>query len=138
MDEDALIAALTRGLPRGSGTLLGPGDDSAVIAAPDGRVTITTDVLVEGIHFRTDWSSGFDVGWRLAAQNLADAAAMGAVPTSLVVALAGPPDRLAGRWGADFARGLGAYCRSWNVGVVGGDLSRGPVLVAAGTALGDL
>jgi thiamine-monophosphate kinase len=138
VDEDSLIKTLVTGLPVGVGTVLGPGDDAAIVAFDDGRVAITTDILVEGVHFRQAWSSGFDLGWRLAAQNLADAAAMGAVPRSLVVALAGPPGRLSGAWGTDFARGLGTYCRSWNVGVDGGDLSRGPVLVACGTALGDL
>jgi thiamine-monophosphate kinase len=120
------------------GTLLGPGDDSAVVAAPDGRLTVTTDILLDGVHFRDAWSTGFDVGWRLAAQNLADAAAMGAVPRFLVVALAGPPERLAGPWASDFACGLSDYCRHWGTGVVGGDLAAGPVLVASGTALGDL
>ncbi|MDR2567010.1 MAG: thiamine-phosphate kinase [Bifidobacteriaceae bacterium] len=138
MDEDALIAALTRDLPPGEGALLGPGDDSAVLALADGRATISTDILVEGVHFRSAWSAGFDVGWRLAAQNLADAATMGAVPRWLVVAVAGPPAALGGEWGADFARGLGAYCRRWRVGVVGGDLSSAPVLVASGTVVGDL
>ncbi|MDR1186495.1 MAG: hypothetical protein LBK95_03400 [Bifidobacteriaceae bacterium] len=138
MDEDSLIQALVARLPTGPGTQVGPGDDAAVVGFEDGRVAITTDILVEGVHFRDAWSSGFDVGWRLAAQNLADAAAMGAVPKSLVVALAGPPDRLSGRWGEEFARGLAAYCRRWHVGVVGGDVSAGPSLVACGTALGDL
>jgi thiamine-monophosphate kinase len=136
--EDALIEALTARLPLGAATLLGPGDDSAVLAAPDGRFTATTDILVEGVHFRDAWSSGFDVGWRLAAQNLADAAAMGGVPTCLVVALAGPPERLGGQWGVAFAEGLAAYCDRWGVGVAGGDLSSAPLLVACGTAFGDL
>jgi thiamine-monophosphate kinase len=95
-------------------------------------------MLVEGAHFRLDWSTGADVGWRVAAQNLADAAAMGAAPRALVVALAGPRERLAGEWGRDFARGLGECCASWDVGVVGGDLAAGPLVVACGTVLGDL
>src|SRR5947209_10093491 len=57
-----------------NGVLVGPGDDAAVVAAPDGRVVVSTDVLVEGRHFRRDWSSGYDVGVRAAAANLADIA----------------------------------------------------------------
>jgi thiamine-monophosphate kinase len=138
LEESALIAALTRDLPVGNATLLGTGDDSAVVACPDSRVTVSTDILVEGVHFRREWSSGFDVGWRVAAQNLADAAAMGAVPTALVVALAGPGELLSGAWGRDFGRGLAEYCGRWGVGVVGGDLSTAPVLAVSGTVLVDL
>ncbi len=85
--EFGLIARVTARLGTGPATLLGPGDDAAVVAAPDGRVAASTDVLVEGRHFRRDWSSARDVGHRAAAANLADIAAMGAVPTALLVAL---------------------------------------------------
>ena len=91
LGEDTLLERLFPLLPAGAGTLLGPGDDAAVVAARDGRVVVTTDVLVEGRHFRTAWSDGEDVGWRAAVQNLADVAAMGARPTALVVALVAPP-----------------------------------------------
>ena len=80
--------------------MLGPGDDAAVVAAPDGRVVATTDLLVEGRHFRRDWSTAYDVGRKAAAQNLADIAAMGAVPTALLLGLVVPADLpvdLAGR-----------------------------------------
>ena len=72
--------------------MLGPGDDAAVLATPDGRVVASTDLLVDGRHFRRDWSTAADVGRKAAAQNLADVAAIGAVPTGLLLGLAVPPD----------------------------------------------
>lgn len=135
MDEDGLLARIVPRLPRGRDTLLGPGDDAAVVAAPDGRVVVSTDVLVDGQHFRRRWSSGRDVGFRAAMQNLADIAAMGARPTALVVALA-VPDDVEPEWLEDLADGLAEACG--DVGVVGGDLSAGTELSVAVTVLGDL
>jgi thiamine-monophosphate kinase len=60
--EFGLIARLTDGRPPGQATLLGPGDDAAVLAASDGRVVACTDVLVAGVHFRLDWSSPEQIG----------------------------------------------------------------------------
>lgn len=137
LSEDDLLARIFPQLPHGSWTLVPPGDDAAVVRAPDGRVVVSTDVLVEGRHFRRDWSSGEDVGHRAAAQNLADIAAMGAVPTALVVALVAPGD-LPASWVTGLARGLGAACAPLEVGVVGGDLSGGPAVVVAVTVHGDL
>lgn len=134
--EDGLLARIFPLLPVGSATLLGPGDDAAVLAAPDGRVVVSTDVLVEGRHFRRDWSAGADVGARAAVQNLADVAAMGARPTALVVALV-LPDAVPVAWVEDLARGLAQACGD-GVGVVGGDLSGGAELTVAVTVLGDL
>ncbi|MCV2393989.1 thiamine-phosphate kinase [Actinotalea sp. M2MS4P-6] len=134
-DEDALLARILPRLPFGRDTLLGPGDDAAIVAAPDGRVVVSTDVLVDGRHFRRSWSSGADVGYRAAVQNLADVAAMGARPTALVVALVCPPD-VTPDWLADLAGGLAEACG--DVGVVGGDLSAGTELSVAVTVLGDL
>lgn len=135
--EDALLARVFPRLPFGRATLIGPGDDAAVVSAPDGRTVISTDVLVEGRHFRRDWSPGADVGWRAAMQNLADVAAMGARPTSLVVGLV-LPGTVPVAWVLDLADGLAAACDPWGVGVVGGDLSGGSEVVVSVTVLGDL
>ncbi len=137
LSEESLLARIFPLLPAGADTLLPPGDDAAVVAAADGRFVVTTDVLVEDRHFRRAWSSGQDVGRRAAVQNLADVAAMGARPTSLVVALVMPSD-LPVSWVEGLARGLAQECGPWGVGVVGGDLSGGPAVVVAVTAHGDL
>ena len=97
----------------------------------------TTDLLVDGRHFRRDWSTPYDIGRKAAAQNLADVAAMGAVTTSLLIGLAAPAD-LAAFWAERFADGLRDECDLVGAGVVGGDVVRSDVLVIAVTALGDL
>jgi thiamine-monophosphate kinase len=135
--EDGLLARIFPRLPQAPAALVGPGDDTAVVAAPDARVVATTDLLVEGRDFRRDWSQAQDVGWKAAAQNLADVAAMGAVPTSLLVGLVAPPD-LPVQWVLGLADGLAAACSGTGAGVVGGDLSSGPLIVVSVTALGDL
>src|SRR5215469_3684593 len=88
--EFGLIRRVTDGRTQPATTLLGPGDDAAVVAAPDGRVVATTDVLVEGVHFRLDWSSPEQVGRKAVAVNFADVAAMGAVPTAVLVGFGCP------------------------------------------------
>ncbi|MCU1675574.1 MAG: thiamine-monophosphate kinase [Frankiales bacterium] len=128
---------MTAGLPSSADVLLGPGDDAAVVAAADGRVVVTTDMLVEGVHFRRDWSSAYDVGRKAAAQNLADVVAMGARPTALVLAF-GAPATLAVSWATDLARGLADEARLAGAVVVGGDVVRSERVTLSVTALGDL
>jgi thiamine-monophosphate kinase len=135
--EFGLIARVTARLQPGRATLVGPGDDAAVVSAPDGRVVASTDVLVEGRHFRRDWSRARDVGHRAAAANLADIVAMGASPTALLVGLCAPPE-LEVRWAEELADGLAAEAELAGASVVGGDISASPTLTVAVTALGDL
>ena len=92
LGESAVLSRIFPRLPAAAAQLLGPGDDAAVVAAPDGRFVITTDLMVHGPDFRLAWSLPHDLGWKAAASNLADVAAMGAVPTALVVAIAAPAD----------------------------------------------
>jgi thiamine-monophosphate kinase len=94
-------------------------------------------MLVEGRHFRRDWSSAFDVGCKAAAQNLADVAAMGASPTALLVGFATPGD-LAVAWAEDLARGIAEECERAGAHVAGGDISSADSIMIAITALGDL
>src|SRR5437764_4359751 len=135
--EFGLITALSAGLPPGPRTLVGIGDDAAVLAVPDGRVVATTDFLIEGRHFRRDWASAADVGHKAAARSLADCAAMVAEPSALLVALAAPPD-LPVSWARELAGGLAAECARRGAYVIGGDTARAGHVVLAVTGLGDL
>lgn len=137
--ERAALARILPLLPAGVSTLVGPGDDCAVVAVPDGRTVVTTDTMLEGADFRLAWSSWHDLGAKAAATNLADVAAMGAVPTGIVVALAVPGTTAVADLEA-FATGLaeGIAAIAPGCGVVGGDLSTARDVVIAVTAFGDL
>jgi thiamine-monophosphate kinase len=141
LGEFGLIAALSgwlRGIsPADPRPLVGIGDDAAVLAAPDGRVVASTDFLLEGRHFRREWSSAADVGHKAAARSLIDIAAMGAVPTGLLVALAAPPD-LPVTWARDLTEGLAAECARAGATVIGGDTASAGSVLLATTVLGDL
>jgi thiamine-monophosphate kinase len=128
---------VSAGLPPNAKTLVGIGDDAAVLATPDGRVVATTDFLLEGRHFRRDWSSAADVGHKAAARSLADCAAMGAEPSALLVALAAPPE-LPVRWARELTEGLAAECARAGASVIGGDTARAGSVLLAVTGLGDL
>lgn len=139
LGEAAALRRIFPRLPDAAAALVGPGDDAAVLAAPDGRFVVTTDTMVHGPDFRLAWSTPHDLGWKAAATNLSDVAAMGARPTGLVVALAAPAETpvelLEG-----LADGLRDACAELapGCGVVGGDLAVSATLVIAVTAFGDL
>jgi len=133
--EFALISELVALFPQGEQVLVGPGDDAAVLRVRNGHVVVSTDLMVEGRHFRRDWASAEDVGHRAAAQNLSDINAMGGRATSLTVGLGAPAD-LPVTWALDFARGFAAECELVGASVVGGDLTRAEQVVIAVTVLG--
>ena len=139
LSETAVLGRIFPRLPTATAQLLGPGDDAAVIAEPDRRFVVTTDMMIQGPDFRLAWSTPHDLGWKAAATNLSDVAAMGARPTALVVAIAAPPSTpvsvLEG-----IADGLRDCCEALapGCGVVGGDLSASDALTLAVTAFGDL
>ncbi|MDN4172816.1 thiamine-phosphate kinase [Nocardioides sp. SOB77] len=133
--EFELIGALTRHFEQGEQVLVGPGDDAAVLRVRTGHVVVSTDLMVEGRHFRREWSSAEDVGHRAAAQNLSDINAMGGRATSLTIGLAAPAD-LEAQWALDFARGFADECALVGASVVGGDLTRADQVVVAVTVLG--
>src|SRR5688500_220233 len=133
--EFGLIEALTAFFEQGEHVLIGPGDDAAVLRVRTGHVVVSTDLMVEGRHFRRDWVSATDVGHRAAAQNLSDLNAMGGRAHSLTVGLAAPPD-LPVRWALDFAAGFAAECELVGASVVGGDLTAADQVVVAVTVIG--
>src|SRR6478735_74171 len=133
--EFGLIAALTELFPQGEQVLIGPGDDAAVLRVKTGHVVVSTDLMVEGRHFRREWASAEDVGHRAAAQNLSDVNAMGGRATSLTIGLAAPAD-LPVQWALDFARGFADECALVGASVVGGDLTSADEVVIAVTVLG--
>ena len=137
LGEWGVIAALKARMPAGALTTVGIGDDSAVVTTPSGSVVAAVDLLIEGRHFRREWSSAYDVGVKAAARSLADIAAMGAVNTALLVALA-TPGTLPARWAADLAAGLAFEATRAGAGVVGGDTARADAITLSVTALGDL
>jgi thiamine-monophosphate kinase len=133
--EFGLIDELTKAFQQGEHVVVGPGDDAAVLRVRTGHVVVSTDLMVEGRHFRRDWASASDVGHRAAAQNLSDINAMGGRAHSLTVGLAAPPD-LPAQWALDFAAGFAEECALVGASVVGGDLTRAGEVVLAVTVLG--
>lgn len=137
--EFGLIARIDAALEgqAAGGVHVGIGDDAAVVGASGGRVVVSTDMLVEGRHFRRDWSTAADIGVRAVAQNLIDVAVMGARTTTLVVALGLPAD-LPVDWVTDFYSGVRAEAQGQGATIVGGDLVRSDRVVISVTAIGEM
>lgn len=138
LSEEGLLSTILPFFTEQAGTLVGPGDDAAVLTAGS-SVVATTDSMVRGRDWLDEWSRPEDVAAKVLAQNLADIAAMGAVPTSVLVSLVADPETPQD-WAVDFARAFGAAAAAARVAVAGGDLSSAPAgtLVVCVTALGDL
>ncbi len=112
------------------------GDDGAVLDLPVGhRLVVTTDVLVQGVHFSDRTTPPREVGWRSVAANLSDLAAMGATPLALTVGLSLPPSTPVA-WVEDLYQGMAACLHRWGGQLVGGDLCRSTTTTVAITALG--
>jgi len=136
-DEAGVISALVRifGATH-RGVEIGIGDDGAVVTTTD-RTVITTDMAVEGTHFRSQWSGAFDIGRKITAANLADVYAMGGTPRYLVAAIT-----LTGHesmeWIEELAEGMAHEARSCGAYIVGGDLAKGPCVIISITAIGEV
>jgi thiamine-monophosphate kinase len=121
--------------PPVEGIILGPGDDCAVLAPPMGQeLVVTTDTLVEGVHFFKD-ANPYDLGYKAIAVNLSDVAAMGARPLWILSNLTLP--EASPEWLEAFSKGMYACCHEFGVAVIGGNLTRGP-LVLSFTAIGSV
>lgn len=142
--EQEVLRRVLAQLDPAEAAIVGPGDDAAVLRAR-GDVVVTSDTMIEGPDFRFAWhgaseaGGGFDLGWKLAATNLSDIAAMGADAIGLTVSIACPKDTPV-QFLERIAAGLSAACSVLAPGcsVVGGDLGTAPVVIAAVTALGDM
>ncbi len=135
--ESEVIALLAQVFASSNPNLeVGIGDDAAVVRTSN-RTVITTDMAVEGVHFRQEWSSAFEIGRKVTAANLADLFSMGAKPTFLVVAvsLTGSEDL---EWIKNLAKGIAFEANLVGAAVVGGDLAKGAAVTIAITALGEV
>lgn len=137
LGEFGVIDRLIANRRQPSSVVVGPGDDAAVVTAADGRTVVSTDMLVEGRHFRLDWSTPHDIGRKAIAQNAADIEAMGAVATAFVVSFGAPGDTAA-EDALALSDGMWAEADRSGAGIAGGDLVTAPQWVVSVTALGDL
>jgi thiamine-monophosphate kinase len=136
-DEAQVIAGLARIFGSTQrGVEIGIGDDAAVVKTSE-RTAITTDVAVEGTHFKTEWSSAFDIGRKITAANLADVYAMGGSPRFFVAAVTLTGDETM-EWIEELAEGIAHEASSCGAYVVGGDLAKGPCKSIAITAIGQV
>ena len=137
LGEFGFLEHVRRWIPE-SAALVGIGDDAAVVRLSDGASLVaTTDALVEGVHFRWDWSAPADVGYKAVAVNVSDLAAMGAEPRWLLVSLCAPAatstDLL-----RELYEGFAQACAAFGAELVGGDTVSADQIVLAVTALGEV
>ena len=138
LTEEALLEAIRRVLSGvGAEVLVGVGDDAAVLAPTGGELVLTTDVMVEGIHFVRQRTGARDVGYKAIVVNLSDLAAMGASPRAAVCALVLPPD-VEAAWVMELFGGMREACDEYALWLVGGDLSRGRDASIAVTVTGEV
>ncbi len=133
LGEQALLALIQKFSPAEL-----TGDDGAVLTLPNSdSLVVSTDMLVDNVHFSDQTTTAFDVGWRGAAANLSDLAAMGATPTGITVAL-GLPGSTPVRWVMEMYQGLTACLAPWQTPIVGGDLCRSTVKTVSITVFGQV
>lgn len=133
--EFGLISQITRRLTMPPAVSVGPGDDGAVFLINGSAVT-SVDLLIEGVHFRRDWSSAADVGHKSVAVNVSDIEAMGATPVAMVIGLGAPSD-LPYSWVKEFMTGVREEADAAGVALVGGDMSTAPQVTISVTVIGE-
>ncbi|MBI4216836.1 MAG: thiamine-phosphate kinase [Chloroflexi bacterium] len=115
--------------------LLGIGDDAAAWRPGQGVELATTDTLVQGVHFTIGFGSWVDLGWKALAVNISDLAAMGGLSRYCLVTLGLPPDAEV-EWITDLYQGMAEAARQYDVGIVGGDIVRSPVVFVTVALMG--
>ena len=136
LGEFGLIDLVARQLGTSPLVLLGPGDDAALVATGPSGTLISTDLLVEGRHFRRDWSTAYEVGRKAAACNLSDINAMGGTATALTIGFAAPAE-LPVEWAVEMTRGFEEEAARVGAHVVGGDVTAAESIVLGVTVIGE-
>lgn len=138
LTEDELTSAIGRVLSgAGPEVIVGPGDDAAVVRPGSGDLVLTTDAMVEGVHFRTDLTTARDLGYKAIAVNISDVAAMAGSPRFALCALT-ITDAIDASWVVELAGGMRECCDEFAVSLVGGNLSRGEELSIVVTVTGEV
>lgn len=138
LTEDQLIAAINRVLSgAGHEVVVGPGDDAAVVSPGSGELVLTTDSMIEGVHFRNELTTPRDLGYKAIAVNVSDVAAMAASPRFAISALA-LTDTIDSRWVVELAGGMRECCDEFGLTLVGGNLSRGSEVSIVVTVTGEV
>jgi thiamine-monophosphate kinase len=138
LSEDELLAAIGRVLSgAGPEVVVGPGDDAAVVRSGSGELVITTDAMVEGVHFRRERTTPRDLGYKAIAVNVSDIAAMAGSPRFALCALT-LTDAIDAAWVVELAGGMRECCDEFALSLVGGNLSRGEEISIVVTVTGEL
>lgn len=135
LGEFALIERIRRSARLGRGVLLGIGDDAAWVETRRGSILITSDLLIQDVHFRLEWTSLFALGHKVLAVNLSDIAAMGGKPAYLILALGIPAD-FSTRQITEFYRGIKSLSSKTGVALVGGDTNVAGSLIVSACVVG--
>ena len=133
--EFGLLRDLLADLPRSPAVSVGPGDDAAVFLI-SGSAVVSTDMLIEGVHFRRDWSEAHEIGHKAVAVNASDIEAMGARPVAMVIGLGAPSDTPVS-WVRELMRGITEEAAQAHLVLVGGDTTSAAVISISVTVIGE-
>ena len=122
LGEFGLIERIRKTIPKGRGVRLGIGDDAAWVESRKNSLLITSDLLIEGVHFDLRWVSFYGLGYKTLAVNLSDIAAMGGCPAYLILSIGFPVDFKTENV-EEFYRGIRTLASRSGVSIVGGDTS---------------
>jgi thiamine-monophosphate kinase len=136
--EFGLIKAISQIADKGPGVVMGIGDDAAVLRPSAGKVLlVTTDLLLEGVHFQLEFTDPYRLGRKALAVNLSDIAACGGTPTAFLVSLAVPPETEMASVQALY-KGMMEQAHLYGVSLIGGDTSRGKEWMISITLIGEV